>query len=347
MTCPLKLACLSLESAPAIDNTILYVHCKLACIKLLRYPHLAAIFLPEASSISTRSEMCMCLCLTGLQLAPRILKALEEVDPEQKAERVPNKAYSKIYEQAGACLATAVRARAVQALHAAAQAHQISGSPASSSGRAGTSTGRSTSSSSTVWQRVQQLSEEAVKHMDSVQCAQDLHSSVRVACMASLAPAAAELRYLTALQGQHELQASLDRIFAESWPQQPFPAALHSAFGGCQLSQMLSPEVSACLADGMISELGPGQTGQQLRQRAADSALQPLQESWRSFHRGALHLLAASRLQREGAVFHHQDIEAWRSPLPVASDHGCTNTSQYGVRGYYILGKALSCMVAC
>lgn len=251
------------------------------------------------------------MCLTGLQLAPLILKALEQVDPEQKAEHVPNKAYAKIYEQAGACLATALSARAVQALHAAAQAHQISGSPAASSGRAGTSTGRSSSSSSTVWQRVQQLSEEAVKHMVSVQCAQDLHSSVRVACMASLAPAAAELRYLTALQGQHELQASLDRIFAESWPQQSFPAALHSAFGGCQLSHMLSPEVSACLADGLSSELGPGQTGQQLRQRAADSALQPLQESWRSFLRGALHLLAASRLQREGAVLHRQDIEAW------------------------------------
>ena len=274
------------------------------------------------------------MCLTGLQLAPLVLKALKQVDPEQKAERVQNKAYAKIYEQAGDCLATAVGARAVQALHAAAQTRQISSSPASSSGRAGTISGSSTSSSSTGWQRVRQLSQEAVKHMESVQCAQDLHGSVRAACMASLAAAAAELRYLTALQGQHELQASLDRMFAESWPQQPFPAALHSAFGGCQLSHMLSPEVSACLADGIIPELGPGQTGQQLRQRAADSALQPLQESWRSFHRGALHLLAASRLQREGAVLHRQDIEAWSGPLTVASDHGSTDTPQYGVLEY-------------
>ena len=135
--------------------------------------------------------------------------------------------------------------------------------------------------------------------MDILLRAPEMSSGVRQACMASCAPTTADLRFLAALHGQHELQASIDTLCADAWSLQPSPANLHSALGGCQLAQMLCPELTTSLPD-QSSQLDSGQTGQQLRSLAADSATKPLQELWHALHRGRLHLLAAAQLQREG-----------------------------------------------
>ena len=141
---------------------------------------------------------------------------------------------------------------------------------------------------------------EAVEHMVSALGAEGLHSGVQASCITALAPIAAELSFLAALQGQHEAQARLVRLFAESWRLQA-PLACLSRCRGCQLLQMLSPEATCSSGEGPGSLLGSRQSGQQLAQLAADSAQQPLQEPWRSVCRGRAHLLAAAQLQREGA----------------------------------------------
>ena len=222
---------------------------------------------------------------------------------------MPSKARARRHEQAGACLATAASARAMQALHAAAEARQNSGSMACTSGRADSSMlagdcglaapAGSRGAHTGSWGSVQQLTEEAIEHLESLLHAEELHCGVRLACLAGLAPATAELRFLAALQGQHKLQASLDRLCADSWRQQPSPANLQSALRDCQLSQMLCPQVTASVSS-LSGQLGSGQTGQQLRLLAADAALEPVQDHWRALHRGLLHLLAATQLQREG-----------------------------------------------
>ena len=232
-----------------------------------------------------------------------MLKALDKTAARQKAGQAPDKAQARRIEQAGACLAAAASARAVQALQAASEARRASGSMARTSGRAdgitGMADGSRGSGSSSSWSRARQLTQAAVEHTEHLLHSQEMPGGVRRACLASMAPATAELRFLAALQGQHELQASLDRLCTDSWIQQPFPANHHSALGGCQLSQMLCPELTTSLPD-VDNELGSGQTGQQLRCLAADSATQPLQEPWRAVRRGLLHLLAAAQLQREG-----------------------------------------------
>ena len=242
-----------------------------------------------------------------------MLRALEGMELEQKPGEALAKAAARRHEQAGACLATAVSAPAVQALHAAAEARRNSGSMACTSGRADSrmaahdssmaapAGSRGTHSSS--WGSVQQLTQAALQHMEALLCTQELHGGVRKACSANLAPATAELRFLTALQGQPELQTSLDRLCAESWRGQPSTASLHSALGGCQLSQMLSPELTASLPV-LDGELGSGQTGQQLCSLAATSALELSQGPWHALQRGLLHLLAAAQLQREGTTLH-------------------------------------------
>ena len=232
-----------------------------------------------------------------------MLQALEEVEAGQKAGQAPDKAQARRREQAGACLAAAASARGVQALQAAGKARMNTSSMAGTSGRAdstagGTDNDRGTAGSST-WGRARQLTQEAVEHMEDLLRAQEIHGGVRRACLSSLAPVTAELRFLAALQGQHDLQASLDRLCTDSWSRQPFPANLHSALGGCQLSQMLCPELTTLLPD-IDGQRRSGQTGHQLRCLAADSAMEPLQEPWRAVRRGLLHLLAAAQLQREG-----------------------------------------------
>ena len=156
-------------------------------------------------------------------------------------------------------------------------------------------------SSSSRWQEVQRLTTEAVEHLVSALGAEGLHSGVHASCTAALAPTAAELSFLAALQGQPEAQARLDRLFTESWRLQAPLACLSSACRGCQLLQMLSPEATSSSGEGPGSLLVSGQSGQQLAQLAADSAQEPLQEPWRSACRGRAHLLAGAQLQREGA----------------------------------------------
>lgn len=256
---------------------------------------------PRQISLSLQSRLCqvnkacgLCGC-TGLRLALPVLKVLEGMESDQKTDQVSGKAKARRQEQAGACLAAAVRGYAMPALHAAAEARRNSGSMACTSGRADSSTaaGSSRSSQGSSWGRVRRLTHEAVQHMGILLCAPGMSSGVGQACVASCAPETAELRFLAALQGQHELQASIDTSRADAWSRQPSPAGLHSALGGCQLAQMLCPELTALLPE-QSRQLGSGRTGQQLRSLAADSVSKPAQ------HRGLLHLLAAAQLQREG-----------------------------------------------
>ena len=238
---------------------------------------------------------------------------------------MPGKAKARRQEQAGACLAAVASACAAQALRAAAEVRRSSGWMACTSGRADSSAaadGRRSSAGGTCWGRARRLMQEAVQHMDVLLCAEGMSSGVRQACLASCAPETAELRFLAALHGQHELQARVDTLCADSWSLQPSPASLHSALGGCQLAQMLCPELTTALPD-QSSQLGSGQTGQQLRVLAADSATKPLQDLWHALRRGWLHLLAAAQLQREGESLrsYRTDSGAWQSTWPFALMH--------------------------
>ena len=291
------------------------------------YSDIMPLVVYEPPIICTALRMQGC---TGLQLAPWVLRALEGMELGQRPDQVRTKANARRHEQAGACLATAAGAQAVQSLRAAAEARKNSGSMACTSGRPDSSMSAGDSSSAapagsrsspgSSWGRVQQLSEEAVDHMESLLHAEELHSSVRSACLASLAPTSAELRFLAALQGQHEQQASLDRLCADSWSQHTSPAYFHSALGGCQLLQILCPELTASVPS-LSGQLSGGQTGQQLRSRAADTALEPMQEPWRAQHRGLLHLLAAAQLQREGESSCTSHTESSLAPcLPCDAD---------------------------
>ena len=222
-----------------------------------------------------------------------MLRAVEGIDPEGKVGQAPNKAQALQHEQAGACLA----------LHAAAEARRTSGSLACASGRAAGSAApadnRSCSRNS-AWCQARQLAQAAVEHMEAILCTQQVDSRVRGTCMARLAPVTAELRFLTALQGQHELQASLDRLHEDSWTPEQFTSIAPGALGGCLLSQLLCPELTPSLPDDLRVQPGSRHAGQQLRQLAADSATKPLRDPWCAVHRGFLHLLAATQLQREG-----------------------------------------------
>lgn len=211
---------------------------------------------------------------------------------------------SRQHNLAASSLVADAGAKAVLALQAAAEARKSSNSSTGTSGRGAAQADSGASRTSNGWQQAQQLTEEAVEHIRISLSAIDLQNRDLQPCLAALAPAAAELRFLTALRGQHELQASMDELFADAWATQPFPANVHSTSDGCQLSQLISgPSVTAKSAEALASaaKVSRGQRGQQLRQVAADSALQPLREPWRSAHRGRLHLLAASQLHGEGA----------------------------------------------
>ena len=231
-----------------------------------------------------------------------MLTALEAFASHEGHQEAPSRSSARLQEQAASCLAAAASHRAVLALQAADEAcrecHSTAGTSDLSSATDGTI---DNSSSSSRWQEIQRLTVEAVEHMVSALGAEGLPSGVQASCTAALAPTAAELSFLAALQGQQEAQARLDRLFAESWRLQPPPAGLYSACRGCQLLQMLSPEAACSSGEGLGSVLVSGQCGQQLAQLAADSAQQPLQEPWRSACRGRAHLLAAAKLQREGA----------------------------------------------
>lgn len=236
-----------------------------------------------------------------------MVKALEELSPEQAPDQAISKGRAKTCGQAASCLAAAASAPAALALRAAAEARTSSSAAVSTYGRSAPVDEYCRGKSASRWPRAKELTEAAVLQMELMLSSADLHDSVAQPCKASLAPAAAELRFLTALQGQHKLQASLDRLFAGTWRQQGSPASAHSACSGCQLSQLVSPQVTPRVsADSMTMQVGSaldrGLTGQQLAQLAADAALQPMQEPWRSLHRGCLHLLAASQLQREGGM---------------------------------------------
>ena len=231
------------------------------------------------------------------------MKALEELSPDQAL----SKGRAKTRGQAASCLAAAASAPAALALRAAAEARTSSSAAASTNGRSTAVDEYCRGESASRWPRAKELTEAAVLQMELMLSSANLHDSVAQPCKASLAPAVAELRFLTALQGQHKLQASLDRLFAETWRQQGSSASAHSACSGCQLSQLVSPQVTPRVsADSLTMQVGSaldgGLTGQQLAQLAADAALQPIQEPWRSLHRGRLHLLAASQLQREGRI---------------------------------------------
>lgn len=271
-------------------------------------------------------------CFAAFQLACGVVKALEELSPEDAPDQALSKGCAKMRGQAASCLAAAASMPAGLALHAAAEARTSSNAAASSHGRSTTVDENGVGESSCRWPRTKELTETAVLRIELMLSSADLHDSVAQPCKASLAPAAAELRFLTALQGQHKLQASLDRLFAETWRQQGSPASAHSACSGCQLSQLVSPQVTLrAYADSMTMHVGSapdrGDTGQQLAQLAADAALQPIQEPWRSLHRGRLHLLSASQLQREGetspATMHRLSIETHRQAFLIQACDTC------------------------
>ena len=247
----------------------------------------------------------MLVCFAALRLARGVVKTLEELSPEEAPDQALSKGRAKTRGQAASCLAAAASVPAGLALRAAAEARTSSNAASSTYGRSAAVDEYGGGESSSRWPRTTELTETAVLQIELMLSSADLHDSVAQPCKASLAPAAAELRFLTALQGQHKLQASLDRLFAETWRQQGSPASVHSACSGCQLSQLVSPQVTLrAYADSVTMHVGSapdrGHTGQQLAQLAADAALQPIQEPWRSLHRGRLHLLSASQLQREG-----------------------------------------------
>ncbi len=232
-----------------------------------------------------------------------MVNALEELSPEQ----APSKGHAKAHDQAASCLAAAASAAAAPALRAAIQARASSNAAASPDRRSTGADDSAGGEAASSWPRVKELTEAAVLQMEQMLSPASLNDRVAQLCEARLAPAVTELRFLTALTGQHKLQASLDRLFAGTWHQQGSPASAHGACSGCQLSQLLSPRVTqgvfaASLDKSLGSTLDRGQTGQQLAQVAADAALQPVPEPWRSLDRGCLHLLAASQLHREGGT---------------------------------------------
>ena len=203
----------------------------------------------------------------------------------------------------------AASSRAMLALQAADEARRACHSTVGTSGLT-SSADDTNSSSGSRWQEVQSLTVEAVEHMVSALSAEGLHSGIQTSCTAALAPSAAELSFLAALQGQQEAQARLDRLFAESWRLQAPPAYLGSACRGCRLLQMLRPEATRSSGEGRAACWSAGRVG----------------SSWPSLQQTA----PSSRCRSRGALRAEAERTCWPQPScreKVPALYACPTTT--------------------